>query len=250
MPPRKRASTNTAANGPSKRARGTEEEAAPEAEGSPSGSGTDQSAAEPTPEASAPEASASLNGTPVASAPETNAPETPGSPRQVPRPARFSDVSATANTWQHWRHFVEKDLGRAYTFVCLCRLPHHCGFEELDPLEEVDPEDEDEEERAECDGGETCICETPAAEKPGHKWVLSRAGFRLLAYQHVMTAIRSPDGFGMRTFNDHGAFGVMEVVENLLVDLDQFKDGWRDRWAVCEAMGLYFLGHASEDIFL
>lgn len=221
MPPRKRASTDTATSGPSKRARDTEEEAI-------------------TPEAEA-------------SGPETNAPEPPRSPRQVPRPARFSDVSATANTWQHWRHFVEKDPGHAYAFVCFCRLPHHRGPADLDPFEEVDPEeedDEDEEEPALCDGGETCICQKPAGENPEHKWVLSRAGYRMLVYQHILTSIRSPDSFGMRTINDHGALGALEVVENLLVDFDEFKEGWRDRWAVCEAVVLYFLGHASEDLFM
>lgn len=59
-----------------------------------------------------------------------------------------------------------------------------------------------------------------------------------------------PDGFRIYTFNDHGAFGAVEVVENLLVDFDEFKEGWRDRWAICEAMVLYFLGHASEEMFM
>lgn len=88
-------------------------------------------------------------------------------------------MSASANTWQHWRHFVAKDPAHAYAFACLCRLPHHLGFEEPDPFEEVDPEEqqdeEDEEEREVYDGGKTCICGTPATEKPGHKWVMSRA---------------------------------------------------------------------------
>lgn len=192
MPPRKRSSTNTAANGPSKRAKATEEERTPpDAEVSPSGSSTDGSV-EPTPEASASETIG-----PDANVPETNNPDAsatapPRSARQVPRPARFSEVSATANTWQHWRHFVAKDPAHAYTFACLCRLPHHRVFEELDPFEEVDPEEqqeeEDDEERGVCNGGETCICEKPASERPGHKWVLSRAGFRLLALQHILTA--------------------------------------------------------------
>ena len=69
-------------------------------------------------------------------------------------------------------------------------------------------------------------------------------------YQHILMAIRSPDGFGMHTYNDHGAFGKMEVVENLVVDFDEFSEGWRDRRAVCEAMVLFFLGHASEEIFM
>lgn len=54
----------------------------------------------------------------------------------------------------------------------------------------------------------------------------------------------------MYTFNDHSAFGALEVVENLLVDFSEFKESWRDRWAICEAMVLYLLGHASEEVFM
>jgi hypothetical protein len=61
---------------------------------------------------------------------------------------------------------------------------------------------------------------------------------------HTMCDVRDPDTLSMYTFNDHARYGVLEVVQNLILDFDEAltkaDDNWRPMWAVVEATALFF----------
>lgn len=212
MPPRKRSSTATDGNGPSKRARS----------GSPE-EGSDGNSASPPP---------------------------------PPRPTRFSEVSATANTWKIWRQYIAKDPGYAHGYMCLCKLPHDDEDDEEDEGDDEGPEESEGEarpgegKRPRCERGRACVCFKPLAGRPDHKKSVSRAGYKLLGYQVTLASLRNPDSFGMYTFNDQAAFGILEVVESALVDFNDLGADWRDRWALCEAVVMFLLSDMSAEMFM
>lgn len=55
-----------------------------------------------------------------------------------------------------------------------------------------------------------------------------------------MAAVRCPDNFGMYTFNDHEAYGYLEVCQNLMLDWDEATT-WQEQWFVCEGLALFLL---------
>ncbi|KAI1333986.1 hypothetical protein F5Y15DRAFT_403400 [Xylariaceae sp. FL0016] len=62
----------------------------------------------------------------------------------------------------------------------------------------------------------------------------------------VQVQLRDPDSFGMYTFNDHAAYGALEVVQNLLLDFEEAAArGWREEWLVCEAMVMFLSNDAG-----
>ncbi|KAK6357360.1 hypothetical protein TWF718_001673 [Orbilia javanica] len=44
----------------------------------------------------------------------------------------------------------------------------------------------------------------------------------------------------MYTYNDHAAYGIVESIENLILDYDEAKDNLDEKWVICETLG-YFL---------
>lgn len=51
----------------------------------------------------------------------------------------------------------------------------------------------------------------------------------------------------MYVYNDYHGYGIVQVVQNTLLDFDQEKekDNWKEQWAICEAIILFFQsGHA------
>ncbi|KAK4159952.1 hypothetical protein QBC43DRAFT_120756 [Cladorrhinum sp. PSN259] len=42
----------------------------------------------------------------------------------------------------------------------------------------------------------------------------------------------------MYTFNDHSAYGALEVLQNVILDFEE-ANGWQEKWAVCEALGCF-----------
>ncbi|KAF4780526.1 hypothetical protein HER10_EVM0012619 [Colletotrichum scovillei] len=76
-----------------------------------------------------------------------------------------------------------------------------------------------------CDGGKTCVCTKPAAEYPDAPYAITHAGFRKLMNQQIHCQVRDPDSFRMYTYNDHMAYGVLQVLQNL-----------REQWVICEAL--------------
>jgi hypothetical protein len=65
-----------------------------------------------------------------------------------------------------------------------------------------------------------------------------------------MMSFRTPDYFDMYTFNDHSAYGAVEVVQNLLLDFDEaFKaKQWREAWTVVEGLGMFMLVGAGSEM--
>lgn len=163
-------------------------------------------------------------------------------PAAAPPSKRWSKVSGSRNVDASYKE-ITKDPAKAYSFICICRLPFG-----LDDDDDDDDESSDEEEDAvadkskklaPCDGGKTCMCNKSAADHPEHKAVVSMAGFQKFMMQRIQADLRDPDLFEMYTFNDHAGYGVLEVVQNLLLDFAEEKN-LKEQWAICEAMGMAF----------
>lgn len=59
----------------------------------------------------------------------------------------------------------------------------------------------------------------------------------------TMMSLRCPDNFDMHIYNDFEGMGVMEVLENLVIDFMESEDNWREQWVVCEALA--FVMHSD-----
>ncbi|KAK1753692.1 hypothetical protein QBC47DRAFT_326192 [Echria macrotheca] len=156
------------------------------------------------------------------------------------RDPRWAPLSGSANADMNYKITMSNPV-EAYSFTLLCQPPFP-NSDEDDEDDEEDEEDEEEEDEApkkqRCDGGKTCICSKPASEYPDHPWKLSVAGKTKYFIQHTQCDLRDPDNFGMYTFNDHMAYGVLEVIQNLFLDYQNASDNVKEQWAVCEALGL------------
>ncbi|KAL2847322.1 hypothetical protein BJX68DRAFT_268189 [Aspergillus pseudodeflectus] len=125
---------------------------------------------------------------------------------------------------------------------------------EDDSDEEADENEDDEEDgddgeakkpkKAKCTGGLTCICNKPAAEHPEHPYTVSVSGYRKFIDLIAHTNLRSPDAFDMYIFNDFERYGVLEVLQNLVLDFIEAKDNWKEQWAVCESIPVYWISNA------
>ncbi|KAK4443500.1 hypothetical protein QBC34DRAFT_361957 [Podospora aff. communis PSN243] len=172
----------------------------------------------------------------AASAPGTEPSNLPESRRST----RWAKpISGSANADLSYKTMT-RDPAKAYKYELVCQLP----------FETDEDEEEEEEEESNCDGGETCLCKKSPEEKPDHPWKVTFAGLMKFYTQRTMVGLRDPDGFGMYTFNDHGAYGCLEVLQNLLLDFSEAGKGskdYREQWAVCEGIGLFLsTGYGSE----
>lgn len=192
----------------------------------------------------------------------TAASTSPAAP--APKSKRWSAVSVSRNADDEFRLAVQ-DPERANDFICICPPPFASGDgdddDEDDDNDSDDDDDEDEDDdddaddgdmaqktkegKQKCDGGETCICNKPANENPEHDWVVTYGGFRKWIAQLTMAAVRCPDVFGMYTYNDHSAYGTLEVIQNLLLDWVE-AGTWQEQWVVCEGLVFFGLGLGSE----
>ena len=174
-------------------------------------------------------ASKSKKSRPSADAADTSDPETLRLKQlaAVRRNKRWAPVSGSANADAKVQLAIQNPV-KAYSFVCMCQPPFSTG--------DFDEEDEEDDDKPRCDGGKTCLCDKPAADHPDHKWKLSVAGRAKFYAQRIHCDLRDPDNFHMYTCNDHSAYGVLEVVQNLLLDFDEAANNWKDQWAVCEAL--------------
>ncbi|XXG97885.1 hypothetical protein Hte_004199 [Hypoxylon texense] len=168
---------------------------------------------------------------------------------EPPRSDRWSPVSGSANAEADYRT-TWKNPDKWYSFVTICPLLRDEDDDEDDDEEDDEDDDEedeeDEDEEAETCGQKGCVCLKPLGENPEHPWVVSQAGFRKYSTQRIHLELRNPDNFSMYTFNDHAAYGCIEVVQNLLLDYGEVAErGWREQWAVCEGLGLFMLSPMS-----
>ncbi|KAI6777977.1 uncharacterized protein J7T54_008311 [Emericellopsis cladophorae] len=155
---------------------------------------------------------------------------------------RWSKVSASKNLDLDYQKSMQ-DPNHAYEFMCICDPT--VDDDEYDEEEEGEGEGEEGEGKAgdkpSCDGGEKCPCNKTATSLPSHPYTVTRAGLRRADMARNMAHFRNPDMFAMYTFNDHHAYGVMEVVENMLLDFDEARKAneWREMWALVESMVLF-----------
>ncbi|KAK3316886.1 hypothetical protein B0H66DRAFT_605153 [Apodospora peruviana] len=120
---------------------------------------------------------------------------------------------------------------KAYDFVCMCSPPFSTGDSDDEDDEDEDEDEmegEDDDVKHHWDGGRTGLCDKPVADHPDHRWKLSVAGKRKFFTQRIHCELRDPDNFGMYTFNNHAPYGVMQVVQNLLVDFEEAADNWKE----------------------
>lgn len=172
---------------------------------------------------------------------------------RLPRRDRWSPASVSGNLDTDFRNNM-RNPARAREFLCYCK-PSILGEDDDDDEWEDEDEDEDEEHRKgdekegengdvveledvkkRCDHGRTCICGKPAAAHPDHPWCMTRAGRQLVFQCHVQSQIRCPDNFDAYTYNDHTGRGILQVLQNLLLDYDEADDDWFRQWAVCETI--------------
>jgi hypothetical protein len=159
----------------------------------------------------------------------------------APANSRYTPHSGSANLEAEY-HLQTRDKDKAYSYICLCRpflKTASSGEDDDDDDDDEDEEDEDEDGEGgnACDGGETCICLKSADDHPDHPWVVTKAGQIKLNQMHIQADLRCPDNFQMYTFNDHEAYGMMQVFQNLILDYEDAgrdKD-WKGQWAMCEA---------------
>ena len=76
-----------------------------------------------------------------------------------------------------------------------------------------------------CQDKDTCICGKPADENTAYRWAVTRKGYELAAEWRVQKGKRDQDNFGMYIFNDWTAYGICEVIENMVrVTLNGYCD--------------------------
>lgn len=184
-----------------------------------------------------------------------------GAPKVKPKNSkRWAAVSASRNIEEGY-YMQLADPAEASTFVCLCEAPWDgdSDDEEDDSGDEEEGDGEEDEDvnarkkkaadktkdkpaaKIPCDGGKKCRCGKPAAEHPDHPWVLTMAGRAKFNSQGDHCDVRDPANFEMYTFNDHFAYGVLEVIQNLILDYEEAKGGsdWKPMWAVVEGLTFF-----------
>jgi hypothetical protein len=183
-----------------------------------------------------------------------NANPVPDEDLSLPRHPRWAKVSASGNSDAAYRVSM-RDPEYAYVWLTACKQ-----LLENRTMEEEDDEDDEDEEGVgiaklwqqimmliacsqkndpHCDGGATCPCMDPLAEHPEAKYCISRAGMQRFNMIRGMLPYRDPDSFGMYTFNDASAYGLLEVMENQILDFEEAHKNWKAQWAVCEAVAMF-----------
>ncbi|KAJ5945823.1 hypothetical protein N7454_002662 [Penicillium verhagenii] len=179
--------------------------------------------------------------------------------------SRYSNVSVTRNSHVMYMKST-RDPEKAYVFQCLCLAQFRevvtsisdeyddeddedDGSSDEDDKDEGNEENEDSSNKKQenAKGGEkTCLCGKPAAEHPDHPWITSFAGFQKAGDMNCQASVRVPDFFNMYTYNDHAGYGVIEVVQNLILDFKAAADlplawptTWKEMWALCEAFAIF-----------
>ncbi|KAL0943661.1 uncharacterized protein CTRU02_201548 [Colletotrichum truncatum] len=151
---------------------------------------------------------------------------------------RWSAVSNSRNADADYK-IAMADPEFAFTYVCRCPFgTKHASQVDDDDDDEDDDENEGDKgtSKPKCDGGKTCLCNKLAADHPDAPYVVTRAGYRKLMNQQTNCQVRDPDTFGMYTFNDHMAYGILQVIQNLILDFEEANKNWREQWVVCEAL--------------
>jgi hypothetical protein len=77
------------------------------------------------------------------------------------------------------------------------------------------------------------------------------AAFEKIKDMRTQVDVRDPANFDMHTKEDHAGYGVMQVVQNLIIDFERagrMEGNWKDQWALCEAMAMFHLSGSAEPL--
>ncbi|KAK4201329.1 hypothetical protein QBC40DRAFT_324460 [Triangularia verruculosa] len=177
-------------------------------------------------------------------------------PKKKAAASRWTIPSCSANIANEYKRLLTDGKEDPFVFALMCDAPFSNGdsddeWEDEDHDDEEDEEDEDEDEgdnkkdknqedgdKPKCDGGKKCYCTQLYDDHPEHPYVMTRAAKSMFVDLRSHCEVRDPDNFRMYTFNDHSAYGALQVLENLILDYEE-ADSWQERWAVCEAMGSF-----------
>ncbi len=183
----------------------------------------------------------------------------PAAPSVPPRSLRWSaGISGSANIDAAYK-LTMRDPAIAHKWICTCPISDDDDEEDWDEEDEEELADDEagaaEKAKSRCDGGRTCVCSKPAAEHPAHEWVFTAAALRKQRDLCAHTKLRDPDCFAMYTYNDHSGYGVLEVMQNIILDFDEARHdkndkGWQAQWAVVEAAALFMLTGFAEPMFM
>ncbi|KAM3504990.1 hypothetical protein MY10362_003225 [Beauveria mimosiformis] len=176
------------------------------------------------------------------------APKTPLAPlRRVPE--RWSAVSVSANVARGHQEWLAKP-DEAWVWECSCPPLFErpiSSFWDDEEDEEDDGNSEDKEaKQPEC-GGETCMCNKKAVDHPDYPWVLTMAGKQLYLSQYALATMRDPDNFDMYTYNDHYGYGLIEMLQNLILDYPESYH-WQESWCIFEAAVMWLLDPEADAI--
>ncbi|KAL2126547.1 hypothetical protein VTI74DRAFT_708 [Chaetomium olivicolor] len=169
--------------------------------------------------------------------------------RAIFRSERWAPISGSANVEADYKLATQNPV-TAYNYVCMCSPPFDNNDEEEEDEDEDDADKENEEteedgeprkssKRVKCDGGETCLCNKPAADHPEHVWQLTFAGKKKFFAQQIHFQLRCQDYFHMYVFNKYEGYGVLEMLQNLVLDFAEAARNYKEQWAVCEALAFF-----------
>ncbi|KAJ5280034.1 hypothetical protein N7478_005406 [Penicillium angulare] len=65
-----------------------------------------------------------------------------------------------------------------------------------------------------------------------------------------MHTLHDPDGFGVSGTYEHGCFGILEFLQNTLLDFYEAKGNWKEQWVVCQSLFLWTNRLPMEDLLL
>lgn len=132
----------------------------------------------------------------------------------------WAKISNSANADVKWRRTVEKNAKKIYDMKLICSPPFT------------------DSEGSECDDGKTCLCGKPPSAAPKHAWKWTSAAKFKYHTMLIMCDSRDPSLWSMDTFDDHAAYGTLEVIQNAVLDFEHTLEV-RDRWTICEALGFF-----------
>ncbi|KAM3442414.1 hypothetical protein MY4824_001008 [Beauveria thailandica] len=170
-------------------------------------------------------------------------------------PERWSAASVSANIARGHEEWLAKP-DEAWVWECSCpprfERPIASFWDDEEDEEDEDDEEDDgdsedkEAKQPEC-GGESCMCDKKAVDHPDYPWVLTMVGKQLYLSQYDLATMRDPDNFRMYTFNDHYGYGLIEMLQNLILDYPESQD-WKESWCILEAAVMWLLDAESNAV--
>jgi hypothetical protein len=163
-----------------------------------------------------------------------------------------------------------------YRFLCTCSPPgseywasYHCNPDlsaratdrddagatrndsQTSAEKSTSAQSDDESDSSDCDLGKTCLCFEPAENHPEHLWKITMAGMVKLTnvlFSHA--TFRWPQILGLTNASSmHHPYGVLEIIQNLILDFVEPRDNVKEQWVVCETLTFFLANEDSAEVF-